>query len=85
MSKLFVYGIDQSASNHVIQGEFEKFGMVRDVYAFVTFDRKKDADTAMDAMGGQTILGQQIKVNEAKPREDGGGGRGDGGSWMWRI
>ena len=69
----------------MIQGEFEKFGMVRDVYAFVTFDMKKDADTAMDAMGGQTILGQQIKVNEAKPREDGGGGRGDGGSWMWRI
>ena len=69
MSKLFVYGIDQSASNHEIQGEFEKFGMVSDVYntgkgyAFVTFDRKEDADTAMDAMDGQTILGQQIKVN----------------------
>lgn len=43
--------------------------MVSDVYntgkgyAFVTFDRKEDADTAMDAMDGQTILGQQIKVN----------------------
>jgi len=42
--------------------------MVSDVYntgkgyAFVTFDRKEDADTAMDAMDGQTILGQQIKV-----------------------
>jgi len=30
--------------------------MVSDVYAFVTFNRKKDADTAMDAMDGQTIL-----------------------------
>ena len=52
------------------KGEFEKFGMVSDVYntgkgyAFVTFDRKEDADTAMDAMDGQTILGQQIKVGE---------------------
>lgn len=82
MSKLFVYGIDQSASNSEIQVEFEKFGMVSDVYntgkgyAFVTYDRKEDADTAMDAMDGQTILGQQIKVNEAKPREGGGGGGG---------
>ena len=32
-------------------------------YAFVTFDRKEDADTAQDAMDGQTILGQQIKVS----------------------
>lgn len=86
MSKLFVYGIDESASNGEIQGEFEKFGQVTDVYntgkgyAFVTFDRKEDADTAQDAMDGQTILGQQIKVNEAKPREGGGGGgRGGGG------
>jgi RNA recognition motif-containing protein len=31
-------------------------------YAFVTFDRKEDAETATMAMDGQTLAGQQIKV-----------------------
>ena len=51
------------------QDEFEKFGMVTDVYntgkgfAFVTFDRKENAETATMAMDGQTLGGQQIKVS----------------------
>ena len=87
MAKLFVYGIDQSSSNHEIQEEFEKFGTVTDVYntgkgyAFVTYDRKEDADTATDALDGQTILGQKVKVNEAKAREEGGGRGGGGGGY----
>merc|ERR1719474_1779831 len=52
-------------------------------YAFVTFDNKEDSMTAMEQMNGATIFGQQIKVNEARPREGGrgggGGGRGRGG------
>jgi len=86
MSKLFVYGIDQNLSNEEIQSEFDKFGMVTDVYntgkgyAFVTFDKKEDADSAQQGLDGQTVFGQQLKVNEAKPRE-GGGGRGGGGGY----
>ena len=46
-------------------------------YAFVTFDQKESADSAIREMDGVTLNGQQIKVNEAKPREGGGrGGRG---------
>ena len=51
-----------------VQDEFEKFGLVTDVYntgkgyAFVTFDRKEDAETATMSMDGQTLGGQQIKV-----------------------
>ena len=43
--------------------------MVSDVYntgkgfAFVTFDRKENAETATMAMDGQTLGGQQIKVS----------------------
>merc|ERR1719187_924496 len=83
--KLFIYGVDQNMANGDLQAEFEKFGMVTDVYntgkgfAFVTFDRKEDAQTATQEMDGQTVNGQQIKVNEARPREGGrGGGRGGG-------
>jgi RNA recognition motif-containing protein len=61
-----------------IQTEFEKYGMVTDVYntgkgyAFVTFDRKEDSKMAIQEMDGQTMLGQQIKVNAARPNEGGG-------------
>ena len=82
--KLFVYGVDQNMDNGDLQAEFEKFGMVTDVYntgkgfAFVTFDSREAAETATQEMDGQTINGQQIKVNEAKPREGGAGGGGGG-------
>jgi len=82
--KLFVYGIDQNMDNGDLQAEFEKFGSVTDVYntgkgyAFVTFSRKDEAQAATQEMDGATINGQQVKVNEAKPRGDGGGGRGGG-------
>ena len=62
------------------QSEFEKFGPITDVhntgkgYAFVTFEDKDSADTAIREMDGATLNGQQIKVNEAKPREGGRGG-----------
>merc|ERR1719318_2021409 len=54
--KLFIYGVDQNMANGDLQAEFEKFGMVTDVYntgkgfAFVTFDRKEDAETATQEM-----------------------------------
>ncbi len=68
MSKLFVYGVDENCDNNDIQGEFEKFGTVTDVYntgkgyAFVTFDRDEDSKTAAREMDGQTMFGKQIKV-----------------------
>merc|ERR1712127_1058175 len=82
--KLFVYGVDQNMDNGEIQSHFEKHGRVVDVYntgkgfAFVTFDSKEEAESATRELDGSTLNGQQIKVNEAKPREGGGGGRGGG-------
>merc|ERR1711971_1510135 len=64
---------------------FEKCGRVVDVYntgkgfAFVTFDRKEDAATAISELDGANVCGQSIKVNEARPRGDGGGGGGGRG------
>ena len=90
--KLFIYGVDQNYDNHELQGEFEKFGQVTDThntgkgYAFVTFADKNSAQTAIQEMNGATLNGQQIKVNEAKPREGGsrGGGRGGFGGGRGR-
>merc|ERR1719193_1011176 len=80
--KLFVYGINESVSNSELQSEFEKFGTVTDTYntgkgyAFVTYNNKDSASEATEALNGATILGQQVKVNVARPKNDGGGGRG---------
>jgi len=83
--KLFVYGINESISNSELQSEFEKFGTVTDTYntgkgyAFVTFENKDSANDATETLNGATILGQQIKVNVARPKNDSGGGGGYGG------
>ena len=51
------------------QTEFEKCGRVVDVYntgkgfAFVTFDRKEDAATAIQELDGANVCGQSIKVS----------------------
>merc|ERR1712010_449935 len=66
---------------------FSKYGTVVDTYntgkgyAFVTFDNKDDAQTATDQLNGQEILGQQVKVNVARPKNDGGGGGGGRGGY----
>lgn len=80
--KLFVYGINESIANSELQAEFEKFGTVTDTYntgkgyAFVTFENKSAASDATETLNGATVLGQQIKVNVARPKNDGGGGGG---------
>ena len=48
-------------------------------YVFVTYNNKDSASEATEALNGATIFGQQIKVNLARPKNDGGGGGGYGG------
>merc|ERR1712210_53300 len=83
--KLFVYGVNENTSNSELSDAFSKYGTVVDTYntgkgyAVVTFDNKEDASTATDQLNGQEVLGQQVKVNVARPKNDGGGGGGYGG------
>merc|ERR1712155_51265 len=57
-------------------------------YAFITYNDKSEAIAAKEALNGQTVCGQEIKVDVAKPRgsgrprgmgRGGEGGRGRGG------
>lgn len=90
--KLFVYGVSIRTPKEELQAEFEKFGEVLDAYnsgkgyAFITYQSKQEAEDARDALNGQTVCGQEIKVDVAKPRGSGrprgpgrGGERGRGG------
>src|ERR1041385_1880787 len=50
-------------------------------FAFVEMSTKEEATAAIDQFNGKEVGGRGLKVNEAKPRENrgGGGGRGFGG------
>jgi cold-inducible RNA-binding protein len=46
-------------------------------FGFVEMGSDQEAQTAIQAMNGKEVEGRALTVNEAKPREDrGGGGRG---------
>ena len=50
-------------------------------FAFVEMSTQEEAASAIDQFNGKEVGGRALKVNEAKPRENrgGGGGRGFGG------
>ena len=50
-------------------------------FAFVEMATKEEATAAIEQFNGKEVGGRALKVNEAKPRENrgGGGGRGFGG------
>ena len=45
-------------------------------FAFVEMSSDAEAQAAIGALDGQDCGGRALKVNEAKPRPSGGGGRG---------
>ena len=50
-------------------------------FAFVEMSTKEEAAAAIEQLNGREVGGRALKVNEAKPRENrGGGGRGFGGN-----
>jgi RNA recognition motif-containing protein len=58
-------------------------------FAFVEMSSKEEAKAAISALDGKEVGGRTLKVNEAKPRENGGGsgggrgGYGGGGGSRW--
>ncbi len=45
-------------------------------FGFVEMGSDQEAQAAIQALNGQMVEGRALTVNEAKPREDRGGGRG---------
>jgi len=85
MTKLFVYGVNSRCPKGVLEDEFGRFGDVTDVhitekgFAFVTMENQDDAEEAIRKLNGAEIDGQEVKVEESRPRDNrGGGGRSFG-------
>src|SRR5919199_1162643 len=92
--KLYVGNLAYGVSSGDLQQLFEPYGTVasaqviadRDTgrskgFGFVEMGSDQEARAAIAALSGKEVDGRQLTVNEAKPREDrgGGGGRGYGG------
>jgi RNA recognition motif-containing protein len=90
--KLYVGNLPYSATEQSLREAFAASGTVDSVslitdrdtgqskgFAFVEMSTDSEAQTATQDMNGKMLDGRQIKVNEAKPRENRGGNRSGGG------
>jgi RNA recognition motif-containing protein len=89
--KLYVGNLTYSVTDSTLHQMFEPYGTVesaqvimdRDTgrskgFGFVEMGSEAEAQAAIDAMHGKEVEGRSLTVNEARPREA-GGGRGPGG------
>mmetsp|Transcript_24585 Transcript_24585/g.59174 ORF Transcript_24585/g.59174 Transcript_24585/m.59174 type:complete len:289 (+) Transcript_24585:440-1306(+) len=92
--KLYVGNLDFRTDSEYLRDKFRKYGPIIDVFvpqdgrgesrgfAFITFEDKRDAQDAVDAMHDSRLDGRKITCNIARPRpplRDGGRGGGGGG------
>jgi RNA recognition motif-containing protein len=90
-TRLFVGNLGFDITENDLQDLFSPFGPVNEVnlimdrstgrsrgFAFVTMATPEGAKAAIDGTNGKNLKGRDIKVNEARPREEGGGGGGGG-------
>src|SRR5262245_1815580 len=90
--KLYVGNLTYGVTNSTLEQMFAAHGTVesaqvimdRDTgrskgFGFVEMKTDQEAQAAIAAMNGKEVDGRSLTVNEAKPREDRGGGRGGSG------
>lgn len=88
-TKLYVGNLNYQTQEFDLRDHFAQYGEVvsanivtdRDTgrsrgFGFVEMSNDDEAQSAQNALDGQELDGRQLKINEAKPRNDrGGGGR----------
>jgi len=90
-SKMFVGSLSFNTSENDLQDAFSAHGTVVEVnlimdrltgkskgFAFVTMSSPQEAQNAISSMNGAVLDGRNLTVNEARPREERGGGGGAG-------
>lgn len=92
-NKLYVGNLAYAVSDKSLEQVFGAYGTVRSAkviidrdsgrskgFAFVEMGSDGEAQAAIEALNGTELEGRALTVNEARPKEDrGGGGYGGGG------
>jgi len=94
-TKLYVGNLSFDTSSEQLQTIFSETGTVQSAsivedretgrsrgFGFVEMSTKEEAQAAITALDGKECDGRNLKVNEAKPRENRNGG-GGGGRDRW--
>jgi RNA recognition motif-containing protein len=87
--KLYVGNLAYGLSDSDLQQLFEPHGTVQSAqvimdrdtgrskgFGFVEMGSDQEAQTAIQALNGKEVEGRALTVNEARPKTEGGGGRG---------
>ena len=90
--KLYVGNLSFDTGDSELQQMFEPYGTVRSAqvimdrdtgrskgFGFVEMGSDQEAQAAIAALSGKQVGGRSLTVNEARPKEDRGGGRGGSG------
>jgi RNA recognition motif-containing protein len=90
--KIYVGNLAYGVGGSDLERMFEEFGTVQSAqvimdretgrskgFGFVEMGSDQEAQKAIEALNGKNVDGRNLTVNEAKPREDRGGGGGRGG------
>lgn len=89
---IYVGNLSYNTSEGNLETMFSEFGTVESVriitdretgrskgFAFVDMPDDQEAMAAIEALNGQEVDGRTLRVNEARPKMEGGGGRNGGG------
>ena len=92
--KLYVGNLTYDVTDSALEQMFAAHGTVQSAqvimdrdtgrskgFGFVEMSSDAEAQNAIKALNGQMVGGRSLTVNEAKPREDRGGGRGGRGGY----
>ena len=94
-TKLYVGNLSYSITESELRALFEECGTVQELvlitdkptgrpkgFGFVTMGTQEEADQAISQLNGKMVGGREMKVNKARPREEGGnrGGFNRGGN-----
>ena len=88
---IYVGNLSYETTEEDLQQAFEGFGQVESVnvikdkysgrskgFGFVEMPAKDEAQSAINELNDTELKGRTLKVNEARPRSESGGGRGGG-------
>jgi RNA recognition motif-containing protein len=90
--KIYVGNLTYGLTDDGLRQMFEEHGTVQSAqvvmdrdtgrsrgFGFVEMSNDQEAEAAIAALNGKSVDGRNLTVNEAKPREGGGGRGGPGG------
>jgi len=91
MKNIYVGNLAFQTTEDQLRAAFEPYGAIERVtvvrdrdtgqprgFGFVEMTNDSEADSAINAMNGAVVDGRSLNVNEARPKQAGGGGFGGG-------